>query len=71
MGTALQAISVILSVVEKIVDAWSPGEACDRRRITAVSTTDRPRGGRLFFWAPYLRHTQGAVHAADPSITFR
>lgn len=55
----------MLSVVGKMVDAWRPGEACERRRITAVSTTDRPRSGRLFFWAPYLRHTQGSARAAD------
>lgn len=71
MCAALGAGSTILSVVGKIVDAWRPGEACERRRITAVSTTDRPCSGHLFFWAPYLRHTQGSVRAADPSITFR
>lgn len=49
----------------------STGSVCGRRWITVISMTDRPRDGRLFFWAPYLSRTEGSVYVPNSSITIR
>ena len=48
---------------------WPPEETFSRW-ITAISTTDRPRSGCLFLWAPYLSRTEGlSMDPTHPSLS--
>ncbi len=58
-----------LSVIKVITASWPPRLcALDSQWITAISMTDRPPNGCLFFWAPYL---SGTVYVPNSSITIR